>query len=199
MNKKYFLIAAGIMIVFLIFGGIIMGKVQEPSYVVLEQEDNIEIREYDPVIRAYTVVNGERKQALHDGFLVLADYIFGNNRMNDGEHVKIPMSAPVAQRENNGGWEVSFFMPDEKSIQLMPQPMDSRVVLKEDTLRRVAVIRFSGLGQDRNLNEYLEKLQAFLKERNLQTKGSIVYAFYDPPWSLPVLRRNEIMIELANN
>ena len=77
--------------------GPIMGNVEQPNYDVLSSPaDNIEIRRYGPMIIAEVEVRGERKEAISDGFRLLADYIFGNNSVQG----KVAMTAPVQQQTN---------------------------------------------------------------------------------------------------
>ena len=67
--------------------------VEEPSYQVILQQENKEIRRYDPNIVAKTNIKGEYKEAQNEGFKILAGYIFGKNKKN----VDIAMTAPVTQ------------------------------------------------------------------------------------------------------
>jgi hypothetical protein len=71
--------------------GNIMSNVEQPDYKLITSEENIEIRDYSPMILAEVEVSGERKQAIREGFKILADYIFGNNTSN----IKMEMTAPV--------------------------------------------------------------------------------------------------------
>jgi hypothetical protein len=61
----------------------------------------------------------------------------------------------------------------------------------------MAAIRFSGLVDDRDLTANETKLRAFLSEKGLTARGGAQYAFYDPPWTLPFNRRNEVLVEVA--
>ena len=61
----------------------------------------------------------------------------------------------------------------------------------------VAAMRFAGFWSDRSLKRRLAQLQDFIRDNRLKTDGEPVYAFYDPPWTLPFLRRNEILYNLA--
>jgi hypothetical protein len=54
-----------------------------PEYRVLSSDGDLEIRAYPEIVVAETVVRGPRKEALREGFRILADYIFAMSR--DGE------------------------------------------------------------------------------------------------------------------
>ena len=71
-----------------------MSNLEEPDYQVLQSELNIEIRFYKPMIIAEVNVEGIRKDAIRDGFRLIADYIFGNNTVEQN----ISMTAPVQQK-----------------------------------------------------------------------------------------------------
>jgi hypothetical protein len=71
------------------------------------------------------------------------------------------------------------------------------VQLKEIASRRFAAIRFSGLAGEASLKRKADLLTEFIAARKLTALSAATYAFYDPPWTLPFLRRNEVMIEVA--
>jgi effector-binding domain-containing protein len=196
----------------LTLSGCNMGQYEEPPHVVTKAaEDAIEIREYKPKIVAEAVVEGERREAINAGFRLVADYIFGNNQPNakiamttpvlqeptgsrDGE--KIAMTTPVIQTPEGKRWKVQFVMPGEYTMKTLPKPNNKAVTLREVPAQRVVAIRFSGRSSESNIAEHREKLLAYVKANGLKTKGEPTLAFYDPPWTLPFLRRNEVMLEV---
>lgn len=186
--------------------GPIMSDVEHPDYEVVSSVDNIEIRQYAPILIAEVEVEGERKEAISDGFRLLADYIFGNNTVNQDiamtapvqqqANQKIAMTAPVQQQSSGDAWRVSFVMPSKYSLITIPKPNDDRVNLIEISSRKFIVIRFSGSNTNENVVGHEKKLLKHVKDNQIQTIGSPKYAFYNPPWTLPSMRRNEVMIEL---
>lgn len=58
----------------------------------------------------------------------------------------------------------------------------------------VAALQFSGSQGEKNLQENMVQLENYVTDNGLQTNGKPFYAFYDPPWTPPFLRRNEIII-----
>jgi effector-binding domain-containing protein len=185
--------------------------VEHARYSVITTDGPIEIREYAPQIVAETTIAGEREEAIREGFRRLAGYIFGDNAPREkvamtapvvqspkGE--KIAMTAPVDQSSDGTGanaWRVRFTMPAEYELSSLPQPNNSAVRLSELPAKRVAAIRFSGLASEGDLVENERKLLDFARAQRLTIVGSPHYAFYDPPWTLPWNRRNEVMVEIG--
>lgn len=188
--------------------GPIMSQVETPAYDVVASHDSIDLREYAPMIIAQTRAEGEREEAIGDGFRVLADYIFGNNTtkadiamtapvQQSAAGEEIAMTAPVQQQSQGEAWQVQFVMPSDYTLETLPKPNDERVTLRQVPARRFVAITFSGLNSDENIARHEAQLQDFMARHDLQAQGAPVYAFYNPPWTLPFLRRNEVMIEVA--
>lgn len=182
--------------------------VEEPQWTLVYRDGPFEVRAYAPTVVAETKVAGDRSRAINGGFRRLARFIFGGNAPNqsiamtapvaqrpDGE--RIAMTAPVAQSRSSDAWVVTFYMPPGSTLEAMPRPLDDTVLLREIPSRRVAVLRFSGLATQRNLDEHAEALTQRIAARGERAMGPVTYAFYDPPWTLPWSRRNEVMLELA--
>lgn len=172
--------------------------VEEPAYTVLRAEDRIEIRDYAPMIVAEVVVAGDRRDAVGDGFRILAKYIFEDERP-EGE---IAMTAPVsqtldAQPTADGRWKVRFVMPSEWSMETLPAPDDPRVTLFELPPQRMASIRFAGYAGSDSIARFEGELKDWLAAEGLTPSGAPVYAYYNPPWTLGPFRRNEVLIALA--
>ncbi len=181
-------------------------KVSEPSYLTLKADGPITIRQYPSITVAQVEMNGDRYYSINSGFRLLANYIFGDNK----ENIKIAMIAPVIQTQiisvntvsndqkpENNKWIIRFIMPagyDKKKIP--PQPNDRQIKILSFSEKKYIAIRFSGFNSDRNLNSHLDELKNYVDRNELHTVGSPLYAFYNPPWVLPFLRRNEIMLEL---
>jgi hypothetical protein len=165
------------------------------------------VREYAPQIAAEAEVKGERKEAIQDGFRLIAAYIFGGNRPNtriamtapveQQASQKIAMTAPVTQQAGNGTWNVRFIMPKEWTLETLPAPNDERVRLVPVPGRKMLAIRFSGIADDNAIARRTAELLQYAKDRKVAVRGEPLLAFYDPPWTLPFFRRNEILFEIA--
>ncbi len=203
-----FFIVSFILLIILALAGTIMSQVKEPKYNTISFQKNIEIREYAPLLVAQVAVTGERKSAISSGFKTLADYIFGNNKsvtninrtdpsaQQEGE--KISMTAPVIQQESEDSnhWNVAFVMPEEYGIKTLPQPKNNQIEIISIPIKRYAVIQFSGLPTEYALGKHKKNLIDFIAKERINARGSLILAFYNPPWTLPFLRRNEIMFEI---
>jgi hypothetical protein len=186
--------------------GPIVSNVEQPKYQVVESSGNIEIRDYTPMIVAEAEVSGDRPDAIGKGFRIIADYIFGNNTtaqkvpmtapVTQQGSEKIAMTAPVTQQGDGNIWRVRFVMPSSYTIETLPKPNNPAVKLKEIGAKRYAVIRFSGMAGEDSLKRRTEELNAFISAKNLTPLSAPTYAFYNPPWTLPFLRRNEVMVEI---
>ena len=182
--------------------------IEEPEFISIEKKDAFEIREYQPKLIAQVLVNGTFDSASSKGFRLLADFIFGNNKTNEGSKKiemtapvvtrdaseKIEMTAPVISEETEKGWYVSFNMPKQYTKETLPVPNNSEVKIIEIPAEKFAVISFSGLVREKKYAEMLSLLNEEMKKRNLDPKGPVILARYNPPWTLPFLRRNELMV-----
>ena len=186
--------------------GPIVSNVEQPKYKTVESSGNIEIRDYAPMIVAEAEVSGDRRDAIGKGFRVIADYIFGNNTtaqkvpmtapVTQQGSEKIAMTAPVTQQGDGNTWRVRFIMPSSYTMETLPKPNNPAVELKQIGAKRYAVIRFSGMAGEDSLKRYTEELNAFIGAKKLTPLSAPTYAFYNPPWTLPFLRRNEVMVEI---
>jgi len=188
-------------------------KTPEPNWQSVRQDGAIEIRDYDPMIVAEVTITGERYAAINEGFRILAGYIFGGNtaktkiamtapvtqESGDAKGAKIAMTAPVTQEasENQNEWKVRFIMPPEYTLASLPVPNDTRIKFIEVPAYRTAVIQFSGFNTDSNLSDHLKFLMDWLTKNNIAPLGQPTYAFYNPPWTLPFFKRNEVMVRIS--
>ena len=164
--------------------------IEEPVYQVEKawEAEQIEIRAYAPRIMAVTGMNEDSDS----GFRVLAGYIFGGN----AEEQKIAMTAPV-QQTMAGEKEMAFMMPAEYSLKDLPQPEDQRVSFREAPAYTAAVIQFSGWASAEKADENWQQLRRFLITKGIDITGEPTLNQYNPPWTLPFMRRNEIIVPVA--
>ncbi len=184
---------------------------EEPAFTEVERVGTVEIRTYGERIAAQTVVTGTSEAARNRGFQRLAGYIFGGNtartsiamtapvaQAGDGRSQNIAMTAPVAQGAvGQDRWTIQFFMPSEYTMASLPVPRDPQVVLAVVPAETYAVLRFSGLGSARAVAEKEAELDAALSGSGWTSAGDPVVWFYDPPWTLPPLRRNEVAVRVT--
>ena len=164
--------------------------IEEPVYQVEKawEAEQIEIRAYAPRIMAVTGMNEDSDS----GFSVLAGYIFGGN----AEEQKIAMTAPV-QQTMAGEKEMAFMMPAEYALKDLPQPEDQRVSFREAPAYTAAVIQFSGWASAEKADENWQQLRRFLITKGIDITGEPTLNQYNPPWTLPFMRRNEVIVPVA--
>ena len=184
--------------------------VDEPEFNSTFKDGNLEIREYAPKILAQVSVLGDFGEASSKGFKLLADFIFGNNISIDGSSKIdmtapvvigpvseiINMTAPVITEGINNEWVVSFVMPKEYSLSTLPKPNNKNITITRLPAEKYAVIVFSGLVRKSNYDEQVNLLEKFILKKKLKTIGVVQIARYNPPWTLPFFRRNELMIRI---
>lgn len=180
---------------------------EEPAYTVVRTFPDFEIRQYAAYTVAEVVVQSPASDAGSRAFPILAGYIFGKNK---GERklamtapvtqtpvpMKLAMTAPVTQSVAAGGMLVQFVLPKGITMDNAPEPLDSRVNLREVPPRQVAVIRYSGFWSESNHDKHLAKLQQGLRDANIAWKGEPVLSRYDSPMTPWFMRRNEMWLNL---
>jgi hypothetical protein len=185
--------------------------IEEPSYEVIETYEEFEVRRYQPYLLAEVDVSGGINSAGNKAFRILAGYIFGDNEAatkmamtapvesrsrNQGE--KMAMTAPVTSTKKDGDemTTVAFVMEQKYSIETLPVPNDQRIQVREVPERIVAVRRYSGRWTDTKYQRNLQLLVEALSNESLEVVGEAVLARYNSPFSLPMMRRNEVMFEI---
>ncbi len=181
---------------------------EEPRYTVVDKIGVIEIRQYGPRLAADVIVQGDEEDARSNGFRPLADYIFGNNTARtkidmkapvaQERNEKIPMTAPVAQTREGGAWRVRFFMPAKYTRQTLPQPNNPAVQIVEVPGETMAVLRFSNSRSSEAIAKRTAELLRGLGSSRWSVAGAPVTWLYDPPWTLPFFRRNEVAVAVKS-
>lgn len=182
---------------------------EEPSYTVVDRlSDDIEVRRYAPRRAAEVRLAGTDADARGDAFKLLFNYISGDNRGPSGSD-KIAMTVPVAVREPeriamtvpvestkaDGIVRMRFFLPAQYNGDAPPQPLDDRVQLITIPAQTIAALRYSGSGRD--FEKRQSELIAALKPSAWQPLGQPYTLYYDAPFTLPFLRRNEAAVAVA--
>ena len=197
------------------FAGSVVGLrwgTEEPRFTVLDTvgsgDTKVEIRRYADRIAAETTVAADEDAARNIGFRRLAGYIFGGNDggaaiamtapVTQGSGRTIAMTAPVAQQGGDRS-TIRFFMPSKWTMDTLPRPNDERVALVEVPGEIVAVLRFSGDRSPAEVARRTSALRAALTGSGYQPVGEPVAWFYDPPFTLPFRRRNEVVLPVSGS
>jgi len=194
---------------------------EEPSYKVLVSDRAFEVRQYAPMLIAETLVEGDMDEASSKGFRLIADFIFGNNQASNSQikskiamtapvtaepqSSKIAMTAPVTLEPSSTAmtmqtanqWRISFVMPSQYTMDTIPKPKNNAVRLKEIPSKYFAVHTYSGFNNLARVQSKTDETLAWVGQRSLKMIGTPQISRYDPPWTLPIFRRNEIMVEIS--
>lgn len=175
-------------------------------YQVVERlGETIEIRRYPARLAAEAEPQGEASD--NAAFRLLFDYISGANSAageiamttpvevpgeTPGE--KISMTTPVERGADGEAFAMRFFLPASFDMETAPRPTDPRVRLVEIPQQTMAVLRFSGSRSEADVEARREQLIERLADSSWQADASPTAYFYDPPWTLPFMRRNEVAV-----
>ena len=153
--------------------------IELPYVVSATLENDVEIREYLPQIWAAALAASGS-----GSFRTLAAYVFGDNDRQE----RIGMTAPVINAEGR----MAFIMPGRYNLETLPRPLSERIKIESVGARRLAAIMFSGFADPREKERIQVLLQNTLERHGIRTQGGVLLMRYDPPWTPPFLRRNEI-------
>lgn len=191
-----------------VFGG---QAAKEPAFTVERADGDFEIRRYAPMAVAVTRVEGSSyREAVGTGFMRLFDYISGANEGSTEiamtapvltepagrEGDEIAMTAPVLTEETAAGWEITFVLPEKMTAETAPRPANPLVEIRAVPPRRTAVVRFSGFLGAGDVATETARLTEWVSDQGESLAGTPQAAGYNPPWTLPFLRRNEIIAPL---
>ena len=170
---------------------------------------------------AETWVDGDMDEASNKGFRLIANFIFGNNQRPDSDQAaKIAMTAPVTVEPQSTAmasaapmtvepqsaeaglaavqrWRIHFVMPRAYTLASIPKPRNEAIQLREIPAKVFAVHRYSWLNTQGRVQEKIQETLQWTQRSSLQVIGSPQLARYDPPWTLPMFKRNEIMVEIS--
>ena len=184
---------------------------EQPEYSVAYTDGDVEYRQYQSYLVAETEVidAGNFDAAGNEGFRRLFKFITGANDggdkiamtapvTQDKKGVKIAMTKPVAQDASADGWRIAFMLPSSYTMDTAPRPTDKRVYIREVPGKLVATLRFSGRWTTRNYERYKAELAESLEAAGVAAIGEPMVARYNPPFTPPFLRRNEVTVPVDN-
>lgn len=170
-----------------VFGDV---NVKVAPYEVIETDGAFEMRHYERLVLASTDTT-DGMDSVSAPFYKLFKYISGKNSKTQ----KIAMTAPVFMDQSGQTTEVmSFVLPEGFSLATAPPPSDPAVKLTELSDYTVVAMSFSGFLNQKSISTHRNLLQNWIADRGLKIIGKAKAAGYNPPFTLPFLRRNEILI-----
>ena len=165
---------------------------ETPHYQEFKKQGKISWRHYPPLNIVKVKVQGPQQEALQKGFVAVAAYIFGEN----ATHTKIAMTKPVLQMGQAQNWQVAFILPQKYALSDLPLPVKANLELLTLMEGDYLVQRFSGRIRESRLQSQMLQLMTFAQVHDCQVQGEPIFAFYNPPWTLPFMRRNEVWLKL---
>lgn len=202
------LISIVIMLILWSVWGYFSSRVENTAYSVVEKKHDYEIRLYPKHIVAETTVTGPYRDALNEGFRIVAGYIFGGNVKKESialtapvvekgqQSESIAMTAPVTSTVEGESHTVAFSMPRSYTLETLPTPLDKRVKIVQVPEKKMAVVRFGWVRTNVRVASKKDELLELLKKDGLITVGQPQYAGYNAPWTPPWMVRNEVMVEI---
>ena len=163
---------------------------EQLKYQTIDVNEIYEIRKYSDRLVIETETSNQ-----NSSFRKLFNYISGSNEKNQ----EIKMTAPVTQIEKNGNMTMQFYLPSEFDENNVPNPSNSEVKILNMKGGYFAAITYSGRASDKNFLKHKEILENQLKEDNIKILSPPIRATYNSPFTLPMLRRNEVMFEIERN
>ena len=175
---------------------------EEPKYQILKSNNNYEIRKYSDRLAVEVTYSNQ-----DSGFRYLFNYISGENTTSEKvsmtvpvtQSVKIDMTAPVTQSKKDGKLVMQFYLPSKFTLNNAPKPTNSRVSLVVLEGGIYAVIKYSGRVTDKNFQKHYKKLKEYLTKDNIIFFEPAIRATFNGPFTLPILRRNEVMVKINYN
>lgn len=213
--KVIIMVAAGI-VALLLGGWMVAGyvptrNIETPRYELVTKAKGYEVRSYAPHIVAEVELTGKYGETLNKGFGKVADYIFGNNTAKgsiamtapvlhekQAASEKIAMTAPVLHEKagEGGTYKLAFVMPSSYTLETLPKPNNDEVTLRAVPEKKFAVRSFGGYATEAKVERETKKLMDALKGDNITPASGPTTAQFNPPWTPPFMRHNEVMVEV---
>jgi hypothetical protein len=180
---------------------------ETPPFDVVAKGATYEVRRYYPEVWAQVEYIVDPSTDINDkssiGFQPLFEYITGKNERQQ----KIPMTAPVVMQQLTADFthrRMAFIMPASQftRVDQLPKPTASDVTLVTVNQPLVlACITFNMETTSKRVAEKEAELREGTKSDGIELvndRASLRVAGYNPPWTPPELRKNEVCIPLVN-
>ena len=203
------IILAVTLIIWIVGTLLVIRGIEEPSSTLAEKRDGYTIRAYSGYIVAEVEVEGDMRTALNSGFRQLAGYIFGGNTSHTSIQMTVPvmdtqklsesiaMTAPVMDTLSSSGKHiVAFTLPSKYTLESLPKPDNANIRFRKVSPSQRAVLRYSWYATESRVAAKKQLLTKLLARDGFTMQGDIISAQYNPPFSFPLLRRNEVMVEI---
>ena len=163
------------------------------KYDVMREVNQVEIRRYPKIV----IAKVDDPQA--DAFTLLYRFISGENK----EKEKVKMTTPVLSQETvlaspelSEVGAMAFVMPEEYSLETLPEPLNKKISTAEIPARQVATLCFEGDWSVVKCEKETQQLLKELAEAGIKTKGKVFTMRYNAPFISSFPKRNEVAIEV---
>ena len=178
-------------------GPLSRGRYESAEYNVEKEDGRFEVRNYPEVLVASVPMQpGSGDDSKNSAFMRLFRYISGKNESGDKISMTTPVFTTPKAPSGKKGEMMSFVVPAEVAKKGAPAATDSGVVIAKRAAGKFACYRYSGRWTDARETAAREELQAWLKSQGLKAVGGFEKANYDSPFTIPALRRNEILVRI---
>jgi len=167
---------------------------ESAPYTVVRSDGKFELRDYPTLTVVETPMAVGSRGGEDGSFMRLFRFIDGGNATQE----KIAMTTPVFMSERETNATMAFVMPSRMKTAEVPSPRDGSVMVREVAAGKFAVLRFTGGRNARNESKALARLRSWADVQRLDVDSAPVYAYFDPPWTPPFLRRNEVMLRIKD-
>ena len=161
--------------------------IEEAKYDIIYKSDIYEIRFYSErlVVETKNNINSS-------AFKKLFKYISGANNASK----KIEMTVPVTQVKKDNSNYMQFIIPSKFNLKTIPGPTNLDVQISRIKEGYFGVIEYNGRSTATNFIKYSKILSEKLSDDKILIRGSPIKATYNGPFTLPILRRNEVMFNV---
>lgn len=207
--KIFLIILISLVLIWVVWSLLVDSSIESPKYIIVDSNSVYEIRNYNSYIIAEVTVPGNTSNATGQAFRELGGYIFGGNDGSNAIAMTAPVSttqsdgtsvamiSPVATQQNGEFLTMAFSMPSRFTLENLPKPNSDIISFREIPSGTYAVLRFSGwVTESRRINK-IKKLIELLEKKDIEVFGDPELLQYDRPTKFPLLRKNEIRIEIV--
>lgn len=181
---------------------------EQPHYVVVQDlGQDVEVRRYDPRLAIEAIVDDpNRQKAASEAFSMLFRYITGANEQQQKIAMTVPvrtdseriaMTTPVQTTSADGHLSMRFFLPRSVAEAGAPAPRDPHLHLVQVPASTIAARRYSGVADQVSRDQNAAILMSVLAKSSWTPEGEIFQFNYDPPFTIPFLRRNEVAVNVT--
>ncbi len=184
---------------------------EQPRYTVRENlGPNTEVRDYASRTYAESRVPVDGDEPRSAAFRLLFDYIDGANAdvtkidmtvpvATEKPGTQIEMTAPVATASADGQYVMRFFLPSAFTAENAPRPKHPSVRIGTLPAQTEAALMYSGSQSDEKADQMKARLLEQVRASGWKTSGAARAMFYNPPFSIPFLRRNEVIVPVVKD